>query len=186
MHRIIRGNGWCSGHLLTPAVPCVGMLLALAVQHMCLVRHLNGMRVFLPRMNPLGLDPGRFEIAEDEEGSVVGCCQLEKLPEQLMWSLRTLIVRSDMRGQGIGSELIQRVLQRVAPEDRVFLTTISGAEALYGRFGFRVARLQEVPRSLYLEVAAGSVVARIVTGKPLIVMVRDGSTGKQRARAPQG
>eukprot|EP00884_Botryococcus_braunii_P008493 jgi/Botrbrau1/17645/Bobra.0166s0075.2 len=53
--------------------------------------------VWEEKMNPLGLDPGRFEIAEDEEGSVVGCCQLEKLPEQLMWSLRTLIVRSDMR-----------------------------------------------------------------------------------------
>eukprot|EP00884_Botryococcus_braunii_P008492 jgi/Botrbrau1/17644/Bobra.0166s0075.4 len=57
----------------------------------------KGVSSLIWRMNPLGLDPGRFEIAEDEEGSVVGCCQLEKLPEQLMWSLRTLIVRSDMR-----------------------------------------------------------------------------------------
>jgi hypothetical protein len=49
------------------------------------------------RMNPLGLDPKRFEIVEDEEGHIVGCCQLEKLPEDKTLSLRTLIVRPDMR-----------------------------------------------------------------------------------------
>lgn len=48
-------------------------------------------------MNPLGLQPERFEIVEDEDGRLVGCCQLEQLPEDKTVSLRTLIVRPDMR-----------------------------------------------------------------------------------------
>lgn len=52
------------------------------------------------------------------------------------------------RGRGIGSELLQRVLQRVEPQERVVLTTIATTEKLYARYGFRIARWQEVPMSV--------------------------------------
>ena len=52
------------------------------------------------RMNPLGLPPDRFLIAESESGSLLGFGQLQEQPNQQngqFLELRTLIVADDAR-----------------------------------------------------------------------------------------
>lgn len=51
-------------------------------------------------MNPLGLPPDRFLIAENEGGSMIGFGQLQEQPNQQnaeFLELRTLIVADDAR-----------------------------------------------------------------------------------------
>ncbi|KAG2432069.1 hypothetical protein HXX76_008996 [Chlamydomonas incerta] len=84
--------------------------------------------------------------------------------------LRTLVVRPSFRGRGIGSRLVSTQLEGLAPGTAVWLTTIESRLGFYERLGFTRLRLDEAPSDMRFEVAMGLVVARLLTGKQLVVM----------------
>ncbi|KAK9787494.1 hypothetical protein WJX73_006222 [Symbiochloris irregularis] len=130
-------------------------------------------------MNPLGLKPERFVIAEDEAGhkpSTLGFGQLQSHGDtgsDSFLELRTLIVDPAHRGKGIGTKLVKELL-RMAEGNAVWLTTLENSIPFYAPHGFVEQALdQQIPKSLWFEAAAGTVVARIVAKQRLVVLKRE-------------
>jgi amino-acid N-acetyltransferase len=87
-----------------------------------------------------------FLVARDEAGRLVGTIGLEVYEK--VGLLRSLVVRSDRRSAGVGTELVNRllVLAREKKVETVYLLTTT-AETYFPRFGFvRVPRDDADPR----------------------------------------
>ncbi|PNW76366.1 hypothetical protein CHLRE_11g467526v5 [Chlamydomonas reinhardtii] len=127
--------------------------------------------VLSEKINPLGLDPFRFTIAEapGAEG-IVGIVQTVPLAAPGSAELRTLVVRPSFRGRGLGSRLVSTQLEGLAPGTAVYLTTIESRLRFYKRLGFKRLLLEEAPSDMRFEVAAGLVAARLLAGQQLVVM----------------
>lgn len=85
-------------------------------------------------------------IAE-ENGEFAGCVGLVKENEKTAM-LRWFIVESSLRGKGVGTQLVQTVLDYCKEKqyERVFLWTVSSlpiARRLYGKFGFKITETKE-------------------------------------------
>lgn len=75
------------------------------------------------------------------------------------------------RQQGIGRELVRRLVDRAGPATAVLLVTVYRRKAFYERCGFReVPPGRPLPGALGLERALGSVYARLVAGEEVLVM----------------
>lgn len=74
-------------------------------------------------------------------------------------------------GRGVGSALLSELLRR-AGERTVYITTVRTRSAFYEAAGFVQVPLTTSPQALWLEIAAGLVVARVLAGEELIVMMR--------------
>ena len=120
-------------------------------------------------MNPLFLEPERFILACDaaDEQRILGFGQLRPLSGA--WELASLVVEPEARGQGLGSEVVRRLLAQVE-DDAVWLLTLENTRPFYEPLGFYEARPSVAPLTMRLEQAAGSVVARAVAGQRCIVM----------------
>lgn len=123
-------------------------------------------------MNPLFLDVANFLIAQDDEQQVVGIGQIRPLGKQ--YELASLVVRKDMRGNGIGTALVNELLERhkakclagvadpataVLPD--VFLLTITTNTPFYSRMGFLEIPVSMAPMGMQMEAAAGTFVAKL-------------------------
>ncbi|DBA82241.1 hypothetical protein WJX79_004896 [Trebouxia sp. C0005] len=132
--------------------------------------------VLKERMNPLGLPADRFIIAEDAEGQVMGFGQLQQQPnaEHVQFlELRTLIVTNAARGQGVGSAVVKHLLETpAAMTTDVFLVTLRRSIPFYKKAGFTLVPVRQVPRALWFEAFAGSVVASLVAQDRLVVLMR--------------
>jgi N-acetylglutamate synthase-like GNAT family acetyltransferase len=121
-------------------------------------------------MNPLGLDPSRFLVAhpptDDSDLLCVG--QLKQLKDGL-YEVASLVAAPAARGAGLGGDLLSRLVATAPPGSTVCLTTTSRRAPFYERAGFRRVGLFS-RRELWLEAAAGSVVAPLAAGDRLIVM----------------
>ena len=159
------------------------------------------------RMNPLGLKPERFLVAEEEEEEeertageekegrrrkkIVAFGQLAELEAGTLFELRSLVTSPEWRGQGIGAQVVEKLLEEAATRKKkkeeeeeeeggsetqkaaaavadVVLTTIARRRVFYERLGFE--ELPVAPEQLKLEVAVGSVVARLAVGDSIIVL----------------
>ena len=157
------------------------------------------------RMNPLGLKPERFLVAEEEEEEeertageekegrrrkkIVAFGQLAELEAGTLFELRSLVTSPEWRGQGIGAQVVEKLLEEAATRKKkkeeeeeeggsetqkaaavadVILTTIARRRVFYERLGFE--ELPVAPEQLKLEVAVGSVVARLAVGDSIIVL----------------
>lgn len=83
---------------------------------------------------------GTFEVAVDEDGSIVGSCGTFPMDAKTC-ELRKMYVRSDHRGQGLGKQLLERALAfaRTRGCTRVVLETASvlkEAALMYEKAGF--------------------------------------------------
>jgi len=140
------------------------------------------------------------EEEEEEEGEkraqgekkkrkeIVAFGQLAELEHGALFELRSLVTAPEWRGMGIGAELVRRLLAEAAAAAasgkaaaaasgetaaEVVLTTISRRREFYERLGFEEvppSSSSEIPMQLRLEVAVGSVVARLAAGDSLIVL----------------
>lgn len=97
-------------------------------------------RFALDRMEK-GEEVGAMWVAEDGDGRVLG--SIAMLAEEGMGRLRWLLLHPDVRGKGVGRQLVDTSMnyarQRGFPG--VFLTTIAGLDAahhLYRRAGFEL------------------------------------------------
>ena len=127
-------------------------------------------RVFREKMNPLGIAPGNFIIAE-AENEVIGFGQVREAGG--VWELASLVVEKDWRGKGVGVQLVQKLLKRHHtdhPGEALFLITLEGTRGFYQKAGFVVE--EDPPTGMMkMEMMVGSVVAGLATGQGLICMI---------------
>lgn len=93
-----------------------------------------------------GLRPHRFLVAE-VGGEIVGCGQIRRYPG--LRELGSLAVRRKWRGQGIGSALVERLLEHGGGE--LYLLCAPHLEGFYRRFGFRPLGFGEMPLMLKIK-----------------------------------
>jgi len=149
------------------------------------------------RMNPLGLDPGCFVVADGDAeggggGGLAAIGQLVPLEGgEGAVEVRSLVVSPDRRGTGMGSALLAALVQSAPAGARsVWLTTLADRALFYERAGFQVvpppggdggggwllgalSRDAPIPAAMRFEAVAGSVVGPLLGGAKLIVMKRD-------------
>jgi GNAT superfamily N-acetyltransferase len=93
----------------------------------------------------------------------------EKARAPMLYELASVFVQPEYRGMGIGTELIQRVLQRHVNRGRalsdVYLLTLATTVAWYYNFGFEVIPEDEVPAQMAFEIAAGKLITRLIGAK---------------------
>ncbi len=90
-----------------------------------------------------------YHVAVDE-GEIVGCCALHVFWEDLA-ELRSLAVRQDHLGQGIGGRLVKNVVDE-APRigiKRLFILT--AIPEYFERSGFKVVERSELPQKIWAE-----------------------------------
>lgn len=130
--------------------------------------------VWRERMNPLGLDPARFLVADDEtsQNALLAIGQRRPLGDGADWEIASLVTAPAARGAGVGGALLAALVAAVPPGSRVWLTTIEPRVPFYQRHGFEAVRATApgVPLALAAEAAVGSVVARLVAKTGIVVM----------------
>jgi len=94
-------------------------------------------------INPTGLDWGRFVLALDSGGRMLGCGQLKPHGSDVV-ELASLAVLPKYQRQGIGGALIKHLIA-TGPRP-LYLICRSGLGPLYEKYGFRVLSLDEMPR----------------------------------------
>jgi GNAT superfamily N-acetyltransferase len=80
-------------------------------------------------------NPGRFVVAE-REGAIVGTGGASVYGRRLAW-VCMILVDPDERGRGIGTRVMQEVLERVADCEAVGLDATPKGRPVYERLGFR-------------------------------------------------
>ena len=126
-------------------------------------------------MNPLFLDPANFIIAQDDDNTVVGIGQIRPLGKQ--YELASLVVAQEMRGNGIGTALVNELLERLQAKSLagkdpavvnlpdVFLLTLKSSTPFYARMGFLEIPVSMAPMGMQAEAAAGTIVAKMSGGE---------------------
>jgi N-acetylglutamate synthase-like GNAT family acetyltransferase len=88
--------------------------------------------------------------------------------ENMLYELASVYVIPEYRGRGIGTELVERVLQRHAQQGHalssVYLLTLATTAGWYeDNFGFQVVEEEEqVPAQLSFEVTAGKIITKFI------------------------
>lgn len=132
--------------------------------------------VLAERMNPLGLDPARFLVADGGggDGELLAIGQLKPLAGGGgAVEVASLVTAPAARGAGVGAALLAALVDAAPPNaSTIYLTTIEPRVAFYERAGFGVVAAGDVPRALWLEFCVGTVVARLAAGARLVVMAK--------------
>jgi len=81
---------------------------------------------------------GDFAVAE-VDGEVVGCCALSELGPGL-GEIRSLAVRADMNGRGIGRGIIEHLMTKAWPRGFAEVLALTRRVSLFERLGFHVTR----------------------------------------------
>ena len=149
------------------------------------------------RMNPTFLNPANFIVAEqNDQGkgkeketglTVAGFGQVRPVAgaNERVWELASVYVLPSARGQGVGSQIVAKLVQdfgcdissKAASPRRLVLLTLADTASFYTPHGLSVlpdpvCAEPRLPLLLVLEFLAGSVVARlsIGPGTKLVVM----------------
>jgi amino-acid N-acetyltransferase len=120
-----------------------------AVMHR-LINHFAERDEMLPRsLNELYENLRDYFLAADGD-EVVACCALHVMWEDLA-ELKSLAVREDHQGKGLGSELVEACLEdaRTVGMPRVFVLTY--IPDYFERFGFGLVEKAELPQKVWAE-----------------------------------
>lgn len=89
-----------------------------------------------------------------------------------LWELASVYVLPKWRQNGIGSELIRRIILRHVSFERslmdVYLMTVESRRAFYENLGFSLAN--DIPAAMEQEMSIGRIVSKIILGSNLIAM----------------
>lgn len=122
-------------------------------------------------MVTLGIVPEQFVIAEGVNGEVLGIGQVEDKESGAYKKIRTLVVDRKARRRGIATSIVDELLGETSEAD-VFLTTVEQSKAFFESIGFEEVGLSDMPMDMRLEVAAGTLMARISINQRCMVMRR--------------
>ncbi len=135
-------------------------------------------------INPTGLDWRRFVVAVTPQGKLAGCGQVKQHGRSAR-ELASIAVIPEMRSRGVARAVIERLLAE--HPGALFLFCRAGLGPFYQKFGFRLARPEEMP--LYFRVAhrfAAGMQRLGMLGEGLLIMVRDsGEDGKNQNKMPR-
>ena len=108
------------------------------------------------RLDPTGLNWPAFIIAE-HNGAIVGVGQVRPYPN--CRELGSLVVREDLRGRGIGGQIIRALLA----EERgtVYLECRDRLVPYYARFGFVEIPWRSAPMPLRFKAGLGNLLGRL-------------------------
>ena len=94
-------------------------------------------------LNPLHLDWEHFILAQTPQGEAVGCGQMKEHRDGAR-ELASILVVPEVRGRGIASMIITRLLSEHEPP--VWLTCRRELTSFYNQFGFReIASTEQMP-----------------------------------------
>jgi N-acetylglutamate synthase-like GNAT family acetyltransferase len=123
-------------------------------------------------LNPLGFTWQPFILAENEEGSFLGCAQLKTHRDGVL-ELASIYVIPSCRGQGIAGDLIQTLISPVS--SKIWLTCRASLAPFYTQFGFRWVNPPD-PMPDYFKRVRGLfklISGSLGLGDQVAVMVRD-------------
>ncbi|CAG0942151.1 amino-acid N-acetyltransferase [Anaerolineae bacterium] len=99
--------------------------------------------IHLVGINPTGLDWRRFVVAVDQTRQVAACGQVKPHGSDVR-ELASIAVHPEHRGRGLARAIIE-VLMRENPRP-LYLTCMSHNGPMYEKFGFRVIKVEQMPR----------------------------------------
>jgi N-acetylglutamate synthase-like GNAT family acetyltransferase len=105
------------------------------------------------QLDPTALRWQHFVVAE-REGEIVGIGQIR--PYRRCRELGSLVVREDMRGQGLGGQIIRALLE--GETEAVYLECLTSMAPYYQRFGFATIPWWRAPMPLKLKAAFNKIV----------------------------
>lgn len=85
-----------------------------------------------------------FLVAE-EAGEIIGCVHLDEYAPSLS-ELRSLAVRSDAKGKGVGRALVLATEDLARRRGSATLFAVSNDEEFFAKFGFRPEHIPELDR----------------------------------------
>ena len=101
-------------------------------------------------INPFGLDWRHFTLAVDEKNTMIGCGQIKPHGDGTR-ELASIAVQPGYHGQGIGSLLVQTLIESAVPP--LYLTCRAEMASFYTRFGFVILTIEQM--SPYFKWIAG-------------------------------
>lgn len=123
------------------------------------------------RINPTALDWKRFVVAEDPRGEVIGCGQVKSHGDGSR-ELASIAVRPEWRGRGVGTAIIQHLLER--DPGVLYLICRSRLGPYYEKFGFRAIEEAEMPRYFRRLARLASLIEALrLMGDEMLVMKRE-------------
>jgi amino-acid N-acetyltransferase len=100
----------------------------------------------LPRSEEfIATNAHHFIVAEDERHHLMGCVHLDEYAPSLS-ELRSLAVRSDARGKGVGRMLVHATEALARQRGNATLFAVSNDEEFFDRFGFERRHIPELDR----------------------------------------
>jgi amino-acid N-acetyltransferase len=122
------------------------------------------------RINPTGLAWERFLVAADQNGKVIGCCQIKPHSDGSR-ELASIAVVPEYRHQGIASALIEQLLAKTTGE--IYLMCRSSLGPFYARFGFQpIEGIDLPPYFKRMKRLARLIKSMDKSGESLLVMKR--------------
>jgi N-acetylglutamate synthase-like GNAT family acetyltransferase len=85
-----------------------------------------------------------FLVAE-EDGELLGCVHLDEYAPSLS-ELRSLAVRPDAKGKGVGRALVHATEDLARRRGALTLFAVSNDEEFFNKFGFRARHIPELDR----------------------------------------
>lgn len=121
--------------------------------------------VLAAKLDPTQLRWQQFWVIECD-GRLVACGQLRSFKQAQ--ELGSVVVTPAWRGQGLGTCLVQHLIQQATQP--LYLECLGSRLAMfYARFGFVAEDWQELPRSLKLKFSLSALAARLF-GLPVSIM----------------
>lgn len=85
--------------------------------------------------------PGSFFVAL-EDGKIIGCCALDIYSKRIA-EIRSLAVKKNYQGRGVGTQLIGRCLKKAKQKKIYEVFSVTGAVKLFGKFGFDTFNMEK-------------------------------------------
>ncbi len=86
-----------------------------------------------------------FLLAEDDHGRLLGCCSLHRYDESLA-EVRSMVVRTDRKGNGIGSTLLQALLDEAQAASIADVCLFTRNPGFFRRHGFVESSVDLFPK----------------------------------------
>eukprot|EP00244_Chara_vulgaris_P006091 TRINITY_DN2333_c0_g1_i1.p1 TRINITY_DN2333_c0_g1~~TRINITY_DN2333_c0_g1_i1.p1 ORF type:complete len:294 (+),score=31.60 TRINITY_DN2333_c0_g1_i1:79-882(+) len=116
-------------------------------------------------LNPFNLVAERlWVVVGGQEGELVAFCQFETIQDEpFICELRSMVVKSEYRNQGIGQAMLQEILDTVELRRPIYTITAGDKNcAFYKKIGFQEVEGDDIPTQLRMERLAAIIGGTII------------------------